>query len=243
MNEREGSRMTFGIILYDEDRRIQAIDDSAASVFQKPSRALLGRSLLDFVPQPDRTQMAEARATFERFGEASGQYALEREDGSHQSVVYRVLANAPIARLNLMAMTPSDPEVADAAAQIRRVGQDVHAGLDVSQDERWFGAGPQRMPSAPPPFQINEPGGSIVAAVFPTEQDAWAALLAAQPRIEARLEMGLSSFDGGWPRDQRSVLAIRGGDGHQADLAAMIAEFGGTLFSGDANYLDANAST
>ena len=78
MGRPEGDGMTFGIILYDEDRRIVAIDESAALVFQQPSRELLGRSLLDYVPRPDRAQMAEARATFERFGEASGQYALER---------------------------------------------------------------------------------------------------------------------------------------------------------------------
>jgi PAS domain-containing protein len=227
--------MTFGIILYDADRRIVAIDESAALVFQKPSRELLGRSLLDYVPRPDRAQMAEARATFERFGEASGQYALEREDGSHHSVVYRVLANAPISGLNLLALSPSDEHVASDVARLRRVGQDVHAGLDVSQDERWFGTGPQRMRSAPPPSPMNEPGRTVVAAVFPTEDDAWAALLAAQPRIQALLEMGLSSFDGGWPRDRRSVLAIRGADDHRADILVTIAEFGGTLLSGDAS--------
>jgi hypothetical protein len=47
--------------------------------------------------------------------------------------------------------------------------------------------------------------------------------------------MGLRSFDGGWPRDQRSVLAIRGGDGHRADIATIVAEFGGTLLSGEAD--------
>ena len=134
-----------------------------------------------------------------------------------------------------MALSPSDGHVANDAARLRRVGQDVHAGLDVSQDERWFGTGPQRMRSAPPPSPMNEPGRTVVAAVFPTEDDAWAALLAAQPRIQALLEMGLSSFDGGWPRDRRSVLAIRGADDHRADILVTIAEFGGTLLSGDAS--------
>jgi PAS domain-containing protein len=225
--------MTFGIILYDDDRRIVAIDETAASIFQLPSAELIGRRILDFVPQPDREQMAEARATFERFGEAAGQYGLEREDGSLQSIVYRVLANAPIARLNLMALSASDPGTANTAAQIRRVGQDVHAGLDVSQDERWFGSGAQRMASAPPRAPEAELGGSVIAAVFPTEEDAWAALLAAQHGIEARLEMGLTSFDGGWPRDRRSVLAVRGADDHRVKILGIIAEFEGTLLSGD----------
>lgn len=131
-----------------------------------------------------------------------------------------------------MAITPSDTEVA-GAAQIRRVGQDVYAGLDVSQDERWFGTGPPRARSTPTSAPETEPAGYVVAAVFPTEQDAWAALLATQPRIEARLEMGLSSFDGGLPRDQRSVLAVRCGDSDRGDLAVIVAEYGGTLLSGD----------
>jgi hypothetical protein len=225
--------MAFGIILYDEDRRIVAVDDAAAILFYKPSSELLGRTLYDFIPKPDRNQMAEARATFERLGEAAGQYAVEREDGSLQSVIYRVLANAPIAELNLMAVTPSDAEVADDAARVRRIGDDVRAGLDVSGDDRWFGTTAARVRSAPPPSRGNEPGGNVIAAVFPTEEDAAAALHAAQPRIESRLEIGLSSFDGGWPRDQRSVLAIRGGDRHGAEIAALVAEFGGTLLSGD----------
>ena len=64
--------MAFGIILYDETRTIRAIDDAAAVVFTKPARELIGRNLYDFIPRPDRDQMAAARATFERFGEASG---------------------------------------------------------------------------------------------------------------------------------------------------------------------------
>ena len=227
--------MAFGIILYDEDRRIVAVDDAAAVIFRTPSQELLGRILYDFVPQPDRQQMAEARATFERIGEASGQYALERADGSHQAIIYRVLANAPISRLNLMAITPSSDAAANDPARIRRIGQDVYAGQDVSHDERWFGTGPHRKRSAPPQAPMTDLAGDVVAAVFPTEEDAWSALLAAQPGIEARLEMGLSSFDGGWPRDKRSVLAIRGGDGHRAEIAAIVAEYGGTLLSGNAN--------
>ncbi|MEA2546222.1 MAG: hypothetical protein QOI09_1495 [Chloroflexota bacterium] len=159
--------------------------------------------------------------------------ALDDQAQVVRSVIYRVLANAPIAGLNLMAVTPSDAEVADDEARVRRIGQDVRAGLDVSGDDRWFGTTSARVRSVPPPSRGNEPGGSVISAVFPTEEDATAALHAAQPRIESRLEIGLSSFDGGWPRDQRSVLAIRGGDRHHAEIAALVAEFGGTLLSGD----------
>lgn len=225
--------MTFGIILYDEDRQIVAVD-AAAAIFRRPPREVLGLNLYLFIPKPDRAQMAAAKATFERLGEASGQYGIELEDGSHQSVVYRVLANAPISRLNMMAVAPSDAARAEDSDGLRRVGQDLFAGLDVSADDRWFGVGPLRVRGAPPQGPVTETAGKVVAAVFPTEEDARAALLAAQPRIDARLEMGLTSFDGGWPRDQRSVLAIRGADGDRALLAAIVAEFGGTLLSGDA---------
>jgi hypothetical protein len=108
---------------------------------------------------------------------------------------------------------------------------DVHAGLDLSKDERWFGSDPRRLHSGTPSALVGT-SGNVIAAVFPTEQDAWAALLAAQPRIEARLDMALSSFDGGWPRDQRSVLAVRGADGHLDALSAIIAEFGGRIMAG-----------
>ena len=63
--------MAFGIILYDENRTIVAIDDAAAVMFGKPSSELCCRNLNDFVPKPDRDQLAEVRATFERYGEAS----------------------------------------------------------------------------------------------------------------------------------------------------------------------------
>jgi hypothetical protein len=223
--------MAFGIILYDEDRRIVAIDDAAAVLFGKLPQELIGRHVTDFMPQPDRRQRAEARATFERLGEASGQYALEREDGSRSSIVYRVLANAPLPGVNLMAIAPSDAAVGSDPARLRRIGDDVHAGLDVSEDERWFGSGPLHVHSATRPALIRT-SGNVIAAVFPTEEDAWAALLAAQPRIEARLQMALSSFDGGWPRDQRSVLAVRGADGHFDAVATIVAEFGGTIMAG-----------
>ena len=224
--------MAFGIILYDDDRRIVAIDDAAAVIFGKPSRKLVGRQLTDFMPQPDRAQLAEARATFERLGEASGHYALERADGSRRSIVYRVLANAPLHGVNLMAIAPSDAEVGSDPARIRRIGADVHAGLDVSQDERWFGSGPRRVQRAPQ-SELGQTGGNVIAAAFPTEEDAWAALLAIQPHIDAGFQLALSSFDGGWPRDQRSVLAIRGAGASFEAVTTIVAEFGGSIMASE----------
>jgi hypothetical protein len=223
--------MPFGIMLYDDDRRIVAIDEAAAVAFGKPPQELVSRLLTEFVPQPDRAELAEMRATFERIGEASGHYALEREDGSRESIVYRVLANAPLPGLNLMAIARSDAEVASDLARVRRIGDDVHAGLDASEDERWFGSGPRRMHSSTKSSEATK-GGAIIAAVFPTEEDAWAALLVAQPRVGARVQIALSSFDGGWPRDQRSVLVARDPDDHFKEIAAVVAEFGGTLMAG-----------
>jgi PAS domain-containing protein len=223
---------TFGIILYDEGRLIVAIDDRAALVLGKPSRELLGVSLLDFIPRPDRQDMAAARATFERTGEASGQYAVERVDGSLSSITYSVLANAPMPGLNLMAIAPSDAEVASDAARVRRIGRDVHPGLAVSEHERWFGTRPARQRNVRRPALGAETPDDLMAAVFPTEPDAWAALLAIQPKIEARVEVALGAFDGGWPRDRRSVLAVRGAQGRLGDIAAIVEEFSGTLITG-----------
>jgi hypothetical protein len=222
--------MTFGIVLYDQDRRIVAIDEAAAAVFGEPGQGLVGRQITDFVPQPDRAHLDEVRATFERSGEASGQYALERADGSRTSIVYRVLANAPIARLNLMAIGPSEAAAGTDLGTIRRVDGEVHAGLDLSHDDRWFGQGLRVRGSAR--SALGGKAGAVFAAVFPTEEDGWAALLASQPKVEARLEIALSSFDGGWPRDLRSVLAVRGADGHLDTIASIVARFGGTTMAG-----------
>jgi hypothetical protein len=222
--------MPFGIVLYDADRRIVAIDDAAAVILGSPAQALVGRQITDFVPQPDRGQLVEMRATMERIGEASGQYALEADDGSRKSIVYRVLANAPLAGLNLMAITPSAAEVGLDSDRIRRIGEDVHAGLDVSADERWFGSGPMRVQGAALPNIVAT--GDVIVAVFPTEQDAWAALLATQPKVDGRLDIAVSSFDGGWPRDHRSVLAVRGADAQFAAVAGVVAESGGTILAG-----------
>jgi hypothetical protein len=222
----------FGILLYDEERRIAAIDDDAALVFGQASHELIGRNLYDFIPTPDRQHMAEARATFERTGEASGQYALEHADGSLESITYSVLANAPMIGLNLMAIAPSTAEVASDAARIRRIGRNVYTGAEVSEDERWFGTVPLR------PHRSGlevETAGGLLAAVFPTEAHAWATLLEIQPKIEARREIALTSFDGGWPRDKRSVLAVRDGASQLSDVAAIIEKFNGTLIAGYAN--------
>jgi hypothetical protein len=73
--------------------------------------------------------------------------------------------------------------------------------------------------------------GDLTAAVFPTEQDGWAALLAIQGGITG-VEIALSAFDGGWPRDPRSVLAVRGANGHRDDIAGIVGEFGGGLMAG-----------
>jgi hypothetical protein len=222
--------LTFGIVLYDQDRRIVAIDEKAAAVFGEPGQGLVGRQITDFMPQPDRAHLAEARATFERLGEASGQYVLEKPDGSRSSIVYRVLANAPITRLNLMAIGPSEAVVGSSPGRIRRVNGELHVGHDLSQDDRWFGQGLRR-PGARR-SALGGQAGTVFAAVFPTEQDAWAALLESQPRVRTRLEIALSSFDGGWPPDQRSVLAVRGADGHSDTIAAIVAQFGGTPMAG-----------
>jgi hypothetical protein len=71
-----------------------------------------------------------------------------------------------------------------------------------------------------------------MAAVFPTEEDAWAALLALQSTIDWRHQVALSSFDGGWPRDERSVLAVRGPDDLFDALAPIVANFGGAIMVG-----------
>jgi len=222
--------MAFGIILYDLDRRIVAIDHQAAILFGLPPQDLVGRQITDFTPRSDSRHLDDARLTFERFGEASGHYALVRDDGSRLSIIYRVLANAPIPGVNLMAIAPSDADAGSNLAPIRRIGDDVFIGVDVSEDERWFGAGPlavrRSMPSA-----LIWSQGDVIAAVFPTEQDAWAALLSAQPRVEAPIQIALSSFDGGWPRDHRSVLVVRGAHRDFETIAAVVAEFGGTLMS------------
>lgn len=228
-------RMAFGIILYDETRIIRAIDAAAAILFAKQARELVGRSLYDFVPRPDRDQMAAAKATFERLGEASGQYAIELEDGSLESITFSVLANAPLPGLNLMAIAPFAAEVASDAARIRRVGHDVHPGLELSWEKQWHGTSSRSMPSVYRSGPNTESASDLVAAVFPTEEDAWFALLAVQPRIETRAEIALSSFDGGWPRDKRSVLAVRGDNGPFDDIAAVIAKFDGSLMTGRAN--------
>jgi len=70
----------FGIVLYDESRWVVAIDEAAALIFRTPATVLIGRSINDFVPRPDRESLAELKATFERFGEASGRYGLEPRD-------------------------------------------------------------------------------------------------------------------------------------------------------------------
>jgi PAS domain-containing protein len=220
--------MAFGIIVYDLDRNIVAIDEAAAAIFEKPSHELLGRSLYDFVPKPDRQQMAEARATFERTGEASAQYALERDDGSRASIMYSVLANAPMTGLNLMALGASDAEVEPDSIRLRRVGQDVYPGTKANDEARWFGTDQRRRPGAPPAPEIDA-STDLTVAVFPTEDDAWAALLALQPMITAPQEIALTSFDGGWPRDQRSVLAVRGVDAKLATIATILEDLGGLL--------------
>jgi PAS domain-containing protein len=165
--------MAFGIILYDETRTIRAIDDAAAILFARPAQELLGRNLYDFIPRPDREQMAAARATFERNGEASGQYAIEREDGFRESITFSVLANAPMPGLNLMAIAPSAAEVASDAARIRRVGNDVHPGLELSWEKQWHGTSPRGMSSVQRSDAGTETYRNLVAAVFPTEEDAW----------------------------------------------------------------------
>jgi hypothetical protein len=228
--------MTFGIVLYNEARLIVGIDETAAVILGTPSVELLGSDIRAFIPQPDREHLAEARATFERYGEASGRYAVERADGSRDSITYSVLANAPMPGLNLMALAPSIAEVASDGARIRRVGNDVYVGLEVSDDELWHRTGdpalrpaPRRSPGIDMPLHL-------LAAVFPTEADGWAALLAVQHRIQGGVEIALSSFDGGWPRDQRSVFAARGADDRLHEVAAImtaaVAQFGGMQISG-----------
>jgi hypothetical protein len=224
--------MPFGIILYDEDRIIVAIDDAAAIMFGKPSQDLCCRNLNDFVPRPDRDELARVRATFERHGEASGRYALEREDGSRHSILYAVLANAPTPGLNLMAISRSDDAIAPDEARIRRIGNDVTVGLPLTEDERQLATATIRLRNAGFVAETRT-SRSVVAGVFVNEDEGLAALLAVPGRCKARLEMGLSSFGNGWQPDRRSVLAVRGvGGNHRADIAAVVSEGGGTLMSG-----------
>lgn len=225
--------MAFGIILYDESRTIVAIDAAAAAMFGKRSQELCCRNLNDFVPKPDRAELAEVRATFERHGEASGRYALERDDGTRASILYAVLANAPTPGLNLMAISPSDGEVAADTARIRRIGNDVVVGSALTDDERQLATGTLRLRNAAGQVTDDRTSRTVMAGVFGTEDEGLAALLAIPGRCRARLEMGLSSFGNGWQVDRRSVLAVRGvGGHHRDDIAAVVSEAGGTLMAG-----------
>jgi hypothetical protein len=53
-----------------------------------------------------------------------------------------------------------------------------------------------------------------------------------QPKVEARTEIGLSTFDSGWPRDERSVLAIRVAAEQVEGIMETSAEFGGSVMVG-----------
>ena len=223
--------MAFGIIIYDQDRRIVAIDDEAARLLGGKSHELIARKITDFVPQPDHAQLAEARATFERYGEASGRYAIERDDGSIVSNDYSVRANAPLPGLNLMALAPSRDEGAPAQFRVRRVGNDVFAGRETSYEEQWAGTGALSGRDGTVPAGAQS-AGEFIGAVFATEHDGWAALKTIQWRI-AQATVALSWFNGGWPPDPRSVLAVQGGDGQLDDVAAIVSEFGGSFMAGN----------
>jgi hypothetical protein len=228
--------MAFGIVIYDQDRRIVAIDDAAAFLLGNPAHDLVTRKITDFVPQPDREHLAEARATFERYGVASGKYALERDDGSVVSNVYSVRADAPMAGLNLMAVQASNEEIDAGAIRVRRVGADVYAGRESDYEDRWAGTGAKAgagRPRAAARSASDEAPGDLTVAVFPTEQDGWAALLAIQGAITG-IEVALSAFDGGWPRDLRSVLAVRGANERGGEIGEIVAGFGGGLMAGRA---------
>ena len=225
------SSVAFGIIIYDQDRRIVAIDEEAALLLGGKSHELIARKITDFVPQPDHAQLAEARATFERYGEASGHYAIEREDGSIVSNDYSVRANAPLPGLNLMAVAPSKNEGGAARVRVRRVGKDVFAGRETNYEEQWAGTGALSGRNGSVPA-CTQSAGELIGAVFATEHDGWAALKTIQWRF-AQVTVALSWFDGGWPRDLRSVLAVRGGIGHLDDVTAIVSELGGSFMAGN----------
>jgi hypothetical protein len=129
-----------------------------------------------------------------------------------------------------MALMASNEDIAADAIRIRRVGADVYAGHESDYEDRWAGTGAQR-PRGATRATSDEGLGDLTAAVFPTEQDGWAALLAIQAAMTG-VEIALSAFDGGWPRDPRSVLALRGANGHSDDIAGIVAKFGGALMAG-----------
>jgi PAS domain-containing protein len=126
----------FGIILYDQDRRILGIDEDAARAFGRPSGDMIGRNLWDFVPRPDRAHLAEAVAAFERVGEASGRYVFDLDDGRQQQILYSAMANTPLPGLHMMAVASLDGDGPTESERVRRTAGVVYLGLELTKTER-----------------------------------------------------------------------------------------------------------
>lgn len=128
--------MTFGIVLYDADRTIVAIDDDAAVAFGQPAAALRGRCIWDFIAKPDKEALVEAVAEYERTGQASGRYFFELEDGSRRPFVYSARANDPLPGLYTMFLAPLEGDVDVRTLAPRREGDAVYMGSEISDEER-----------------------------------------------------------------------------------------------------------
>jgi len=128
--------MAFGIVLYDTQRTIVAIDEAAAEAFGQPAAALRGRCIWDFIPQPDREALVEAVAEYERTGQASGRYVFELEDGRRQPFLYSARANDPLPGLYTMLLAPIEDEVDVTLLAPRHHEGHVYMGAELTLDER-----------------------------------------------------------------------------------------------------------
>jgi PAS domain-containing protein len=128
--------MAFGIVLYDTDRTIVAIDDAAALAFAQPAAALIGRRIWDFIPRPDRDALREAVAEYERTGQASGRYVFHLDDGRQQPFLYSARANDPLPGLYTMLLAPLEDEVDVTQLAPRYQEGRVYMGAELSLEER-----------------------------------------------------------------------------------------------------------
>lgn len=91
------------VVLADDDGRYVDANPAACALFDLPCGHLLGRGVFDFVPSGDAGAVKEAWEAFLRQGQASGEFILQRPDGSMRSLEYRAKANVrPGVHLSLL---------------------------------------------------------------------------------------------------------------------------------------------
>jgi PAS domain-containing protein len=125
-----------GVLLLDDRRVLVAANEAAAELLGVDAAEVVGRRADEFMPMVGRQLYPLAWKGFVLRGNASGEYAAQRADGTLARLAYVGFAHRPLRGLHFFVLQPLPGEVDREVLRPRMQADSIQVGADLPEELR-----------------------------------------------------------------------------------------------------------